>query len=73
MNPYATPVETVKGQYDRSLLRRCLKFALCFTLFMAMLAAASSWIYLSQRSTFRAMSPAEQAKAFFFDWYSQTR
>ena len=73
MNPYISPVETVKGRYDRSLARRILKFVAIFMLAMSVLAAASSWRYLNQRSTFRNMTATEQAKAFFFDWYSQER
>ena len=73
MNPYQTPCEVVKGVYDRSLMRRVLKFTAGFVLFMAVLAACSSWRYFQHSTVFRNMTPVEQAKAFFFDWTSQER
>ena len=72
-NPYATPCDVRKGVYDRSLMKRVLKFVAVFALFMAVIAAASSWRYFQHSTVFRNMTPVEQAKAFFFNWHSQER
>jgi len=68
MNPYQTPCEDAAAVYDRSLLRRVMKFIAAFAIFMAILAAASSWRYLSQESGFNSRSPIDQVRIFFTEW-----